>query len=410
MAADIILALQTDSSGYIPLPSDTVASSLLNSISGFPKKPVNSKITDWLNNPECPYLWIRGNAGSGKTVLMAELYHHLIQSSGSQSQPGTMANQTSITGFFFNGRLQGQKTANDMLRSVLYHIFIERGDLVNLLIRDGDIIGTDFLGSPLSWATLSSVFEKTVEVASDTRFILFLDALDECGPETEHDSNYLYRVCRFISRRRPLRNLKICFSSRPSNVFFAEFSEVVQLRMEDLNSSDIVRGVEQRLLLTGGFSEVTLQQMNHFSSSDIVKYVEQRLANGEVNQGLVEDVIRLSWGVMLQTAPTVDKLIQHLKDDLDFNDQIVRAPEFLETLYEPTFASAAMAVILKAVCQGKNSADFDQCPETQDTSMQGMKTLPSTTLASAASLLLLPSRLPHGSFIATALAFPFRDA
>ncbi|KID83800.1 Ankyrin [Metarhizium guizhouense ARSEF 977] len=346
---DIILALQTDSSDYIPLPSDTVASSLLNSISGFPKKPVNSKITEWLNNDECPYLWIRGNAGSGKTVLMAELYHHLIQSSGAQSQPGTMANQTSITGFFFNGRLQGQKTANDMLRSVLYHIFIERSDLVNLLIRDGDIIGTDFLGSHLSWATLSSVFEKTVEVASDTRFILFLDALDECGPETENDSNYLYRVS----------DLQSC--SSPS----AEFSEVAQLRMEDLNSSDIVRGVEQRLLLTGGFSEVTLQRMNHFSSSDIVKYVEQRLANGEVNQGLVEDVIRLSWGVMLQTAPTVDKLIQHLKDDLDFNDQIVRAPEFLETLYErmlddiPSHYKKEAARILRIVAIAPFQLDID---------------------------------------------------
>ncbi|EXU96362.1 hypothetical protein X797_010479 [Metarhizium robertsii] len=334
MAADIILALQKDSSGYLPLPSDTVASSLLNSISGFLKKPVNSKITDWLDDPECPYLWIRGNTGSGKTVLMAELYHHLIQSSGAQSQPGTMANQTSITGFFFNGRLQGQRTANDMLRSVLYHIFIKRGDLVNLLIRDGDIVGTDFLGSSLSWATLSSVFEKTVEVASDTRFILFLDALDECGPETEHDSNYLYRVCRFISRRRPLRNLKICFSSRPSSVFFSEFSEVAQLRMEDLNGSDIFRDVEQRLLLTGGFGEVTPQQMDHFSSSDIVKYVEQRLANGEVNPGLVEDVTYLSWGAILQRALTVHNLIQRLKDDLDFNHQIVRTPELLETLYE----------------------------------------------------------------------------
>ncbi|KID72302.1 Ankyrin, partial [Metarhizium brunneum ARSEF 3297] len=362
---DIIFALQKDSSGYILLPSDTVASSLLNSISGFPKKPVNSKIIDWLNDPECPYLWIRGNTGSGKTVLMAELYHHLIQASGARSQPGTMANQTSITGFCFNGRLQGQKTASDMLRSVLHHICIERGDVVNLLIRDGDIVGTDFLGSSLSWVTLSSVFEKTVEVASDSRFILIIDALDECGPKTEHDSNYLYRVCRFISRRRPLRNLKICFSSRPSSVFFSEFSEVAQLRMEDLNSSDVVRDVEQRLLLTGGFSEVTLQQMDHFRSSDIVKYVEKRLANGEVNQGLVEDVIRLCWGVMLQTAPTVDKLIQHLKDDLDFNDQIVHAPEFLETLYErmlddiPSHYKKEAARILRIVAIAPFQLDID---------------------------------------------------
>ncbi|KAK8925550.1 Ankyrin-3 [Metarhizium anisopliae] len=174
----------------------------------------------------------------------------------------------------------------------------------------------------------------TVEVASDTRFILILDALDECGPETEHDSNYLDRVCRFISRRRPLRNLKICFSSRPSSVLFSEFSEVAQLRMEDLNSSDIVRDVEQPLLLTGGFGEVTPQQMDHFSSSDIVKYVEQRLANGEVNPGLAEDVTYLSWGAILQRALTVHNLIQRLKDDLDFNHQIVRTPELLETLYE----------------------------------------------------------------------------
>ncbi|KAG8425943.1 hypothetical protein J3459_008637 [Metarhizium acridum] len=94
-----------------------------------------------------------------------------------------MAGQTVIAAFFFNIPLQGQKTVNYMLRSAFCRILMKRGDLVNLFMREAFIYGTYLLESPLSWPTLKSAFEGAVQVAPDTKFILLLDALDECMPE-----------------------------------------------------------------------------------------------------------------------------------------------------------------------------------------------------------------------------------
>ncbi|KAI1418901.1 hypothetical protein F5Y12DRAFT_371832 [Xylaria sp. FL1777] len=308
---DVSIVPKRSPATYVPDISKTVNSWLLKHLeqdsnvdAGEPRA-----LKEWRYEPENRGLWVLGNAGTGKTVLMAQIFNQLRKSS---------RRYQTVAAFFFSGRLPGQRTAVDMLRSILLQILRAREDLVDIVRYESEYRNV-LVDLSLPWPILISIYHKTIRIAldlaSDSEFIFLLDAPDECDSSDGEGSSSSAEVCLFIQDCLNHKSIKVCFASRPQNEFFMEFDDrVPRLRIEDFNRNDITQYVERRLAETGG------------SRGKISK----------TSEALGMDVIQRSQGVMLWVTLTVESLVQGLKNgdtDEQLNRRTQGTPIVLEELY-----------------------------------------------------------------------------
>lgn len=271
------------------------------------------RFSEWLKSPSSRTFWITGKPGSGKSTLMKYIHQHPRTRELLQEWAGShrlvIANH-----FFWVSGDQLQRRQTGLLRSLLFQVLRECPHLIS------NVCETRWNEDELTWdepwnlRTLSSCFERLAnDVALDTKICLLIDGLDEY----DGDHRELVRLLRNLMRSPRSQLFKLCVSSRPWNVFEAEYGGLQEkLNVHDLTLNDILSYIDCNLNEDEYLCEMFTA--DHRRGSELIHMITKKA------QGVflwVYYVVRL----LLKTAmdcPTMSDLVKMVDDYPDELDPL----------------------------------------------------------------------------------------
>lgn len=131
----------------------------------------NSSFQQWHNDPQSRLLWIKGDPGKGKTMLLCGIVNELQK---------TVARNASVSYFFCQATDSRINSATAVLRALLYLLVTQQPALTAHVRKRYDQAGKAVFEDANAWVALTEIFADVLRDSSlDTTYIL-VDALDEC--------------------------------------------------------------------------------------------------------------------------------------------------------------------------------------------------------------------------------------
>jgi len=131
----------------------------------------NSDFQQWRDNPQSRLLWIKGDPGKGKTMLLCGIVDELKKS----------AAETSLLSYFFCQATDSRiNNATAVLRGLLYLLVDQQPSLVSYIRKKHDHAGKTLFKDANAWVALSEIFTDILEDPSLNSTYFIIDALDEC--------------------------------------------------------------------------------------------------------------------------------------------------------------------------------------------------------------------------------------
>ena len=265
----------------------------------------DSGFVRWLRSSHDIY-WVTGKPGSGKSTLMKylceqEQVRRNLQA-WTQDKPLIIANF-----FFWHSGTAIQKSQHGLFQTLLYNIFRQCPNLIAELVPDRCPTGESWTRDQLMKVFLS----LRDRPPNNTRFCIFIDGLDEY----EGDHREVIRIINDMAQS----GIKICFSSRPWNVFEEAYADNAgfKLHVHDHTSHDIANFVNEQF----GQDERFLR-LRHINSG---------------YQDLVDEIISRANGVFLWVFLVVRSLSRGLTNEdtiEDFQRRLRAIPTDLKTYFK----------------------------------------------------------------------------
>src|ERR1700723_1862639 len=137
----------------------------------------NSEFQRWREDKKSQLLWIKGDAGKGKTMLMIGIIDELQLQ---VARPGKSSATEVLSYFLCQGTDSRLNTATAILRSIIYLLASEQPFLISHLRKKYDHAGRKLFEDSSAFYCLSDIFRQMVQDPKLTAAYLVVDALDEC--------------------------------------------------------------------------------------------------------------------------------------------------------------------------------------------------------------------------------------
>ncbi|KAL5085552.1 hypothetical protein Trisim1_012506 [Trichoderma cf. simile WF8] len=134
----------------------------------------------WLNDPQCRLLWIKGDPGKGKTMLLCGIINELEKFAAYR-----------LSYFFCQATETGLRSATAVLRGLIYSLVIQQPSLLSHVREKYDRAGKQLFEDRNAWTALSKILKSILDDPSLKDVVLLIDALDEC---TEGLLNLLHLI------------------------------------------------------------------------------------------------------------------------------------------------------------------------------------------------------------------------
>lgn len=162
--------------------------------------------TNWDDSgSDCPprrLLWIKGDAGTGKTMLMIGLTRQLSHQSSALAP--------ALSFFFCQGTDTALNNATAIIRSLIWLLLLQQPRLISHLLQKHKVSGADLFTGRNAWFALSEAFQNMVKDPGLLPVYFAVDALDECEEGSSH-------LIRLISTSLSLsEKVRWLVSSRPT--------------------------------------------------------------------------------------------------------------------------------------------------------------------------------------------------
>ncbi|KAJ5223161.1 uncharacterized protein N7469_009401 [Penicillium citrinum] len=210
----------------------------------------------WRNARCGQLLWIKGDPGKGKTMLICGIIDELSK----------MANDANISFFFCQAANSRINNAAAVLRGLIYMLVQQQPSLITH-IRDGFFEGEN------AWYALLRAFTKILEDPHLKRTYLIVDALDECTEDLD-------RLLKLLSQKSSARShVKWVVTSRNWPSIEKDLNDTTQMKLRlELNADTLSAAV-------GSFIEHKLNELakkNRYSTEirDVVQHHLKSNANG----------------------------------------------------------------------------------------------------------------------------------
>ncbi|KAG9499312.1 hypothetical protein J7337_010132 [Fusarium musae] len=140
----------------------------------------NDNFLQWRGDPEQHLLWVRGDPGKGKTMLLAGLITELEEVS-----------DDGVFYFFCQATQPLLRTASYVLRGLIWSIVCKRPTLISYVRKEYDQAGKSVFSNHNAWQALSRILTAILEDRASADFIIIVDALDECTEGREKLIGYI---------------------------------------------------------------------------------------------------------------------------------------------------------------------------------------------------------------------------
>ncbi|KAJ5206563.1 hypothetical protein N7472_003011 [Penicillium cf. griseofulvum] len=270
---------------------------------------------DWEDPTSPSLLWISGQAGTGKTMLMVGV----VQDIKKRRLVSLVA--PDISYFFCQGTNEQLGNASAALRSLLWLLLLQQPQLISHVRKEYETSGQKLFEDSLALKAMGRILEAMLEDHALDRVFLLIDALDECDEKTRQQLldtvlSTTRRPSRFkwLISSRPLREIEIKMTriGKPiKHLKLDEYSlerpiqsyidyKVLQLRSKEEYGSDHLNDLasEMRQRASNTFLWVALvckelSRTEDYLWSDIIETVPKQLT--ELYNYLLERIENLEW-------------------------------------------------------------------------------------------------------------------
>ena len=165
---------------------------------------------DWWSNQGASFLWIHGDPGKGKTMIMMALIEEILQRLKSNPENGLLSY------FFCQNTAQESRTALSVLRGLIYQLITQRRTLVRHLRKRYDDAGSQLFEGPNALYAMLEVLLNMLRDPDIPPIYFLVDALDECDAD-------IHEMLEWILWNESVLSQKIHWLTTSRNEpFFAE--------------------------------------------------------------------------------------------------------------------------------------------------------------------------------------------
>jgi hypothetical protein len=136
----------------------------------------NPNFLYWRNDPQSRLLWIKGDPGKGKTMLLCGIINELNKST---------AKSTLFSYFFTQATDSRINSATAVLRGLLFMLVNQQPALISHLRMKYDETGKALFEDANAWVVLCEIFTDILQDSTLDNVYFFIDALDECVNDLE---------------------------------------------------------------------------------------------------------------------------------------------------------------------------------------------------------------------------------
>ncbi|KAJ4859813.1 NACHT domain-containing protein [Trichoderma breve] len=166
----------------------------------------NNTFNRWRYDDKNTLLWIKGDPGKGKTMLLSAIIDELTPST-KLAKPIDRANKKFLSYFFCQGTDSRINNATVVLRGLIYLIIIQEPSLISYVLERYNHAGKDLFLDANAWVALSEILQNILRDQKVRDIVFVVDALDEC--ETDSD-----KLLDLITRYTSLPHVRWLVSSR----------------------------------------------------------------------------------------------------------------------------------------------------------------------------------------------------
>jgi hypothetical protein len=190
----------------------------------------NSDFRQWRSTQQNILLWVKGDPGKGKTMLLCGIIDELEQSEA----------QRCLLSYFFCQATDARiNNATAVLRGLIYMLVRQQPSLASYVRKKYDQIGKKVFEDANAWFALTEIFINILEDPSLSVTYLIIDALDECVEDLPRLLHFIREQSAAISRQ------KWIVSSRNSLQIEQQLKAQHQTRLSlELNTQSVLKAVQ----------------------------------------------------------------------------------------------------------------------------------------------------------------------
>jgi hypothetical protein len=191
----------------------------------------NTTFQQWQRDPNSRLLWVKGDPGKGKTMLLCGIVDEL-----QSSMP-----KTALLSYFFCQATDSRiDNATAVLRGLLYMLVKQQPSLIFHVRERHDHAGKALFEGPNAWVALTEIFVDVLRDPNLSTTYLIIDALDECAKDRK-------KLLEFVAQQSSTSDrVKWIVSSRNWSEIEAQLERAghkVKLSLE-LNAKSVAAAVD----------------------------------------------------------------------------------------------------------------------------------------------------------------------
>ncbi|KAF3403781.1 hypothetical protein F1880_010217 [Penicillium rolfsii] len=167
----------------------------------------NPDFQRWRNEDQSRLLWIKGDPGKGKTMLLIGIVDELERQLAQLKQTERSSAATVLLYFFCQGNDSNLNNATAVLRGLIYLFAVQQPSLASTLREEYEHSSTKLYDDTNTFFALSKILMGMLRHSTLERTYIIIDALDEC--ETG-----LQQLLRFVVESTSASRVKWIVSSR----------------------------------------------------------------------------------------------------------------------------------------------------------------------------------------------------
>jgi hypothetical protein len=225
----------------------------------------NTAFQQWRQEPDSRLLWVKGDPGKGKTMLLCSLINEL---------QSLMPQRALLSYFFCQGTDARINSATAVLQGLLYMLVTQQPSLTSHIRKKHDHAGKALFEDTNAWVALSEIFTSIMQDRGLKTTYLVVDALDKCVVNLPKLLDLI--VCTSTLSPR----VKWLVSSRNDHYIEEKFKSVTD---EAKLSLELKQNAEQVARAVDAYIDYKLSCLESLREADLQKQVRDELhrkANG----------------------------------------------------------------------------------------------------------------------------------
>ncbi|KAF6783764.1 vegetative incompatibility protein het-e-1 [Colletotrichum musicola] len=191
----------------------------------------NSEFCHWRDDQDQRLLWVKGNPGKGKTMLLCGIIDEL---------EATRPQGKLLSYFFCQATDERLNTATAVLRGLIFMLLEQEPSLVSH-VKKYDQAGKELFQDVNAWQAMSEIFTNMLHNSKLQGVYLLIDALDECSTD-------LKQLLHLIAETSRSTSAKWLVSSRNWLQIKEQLRTVAQRLSLEVNASSVSTAVDSYIM------------------------------------------------------------------------------------------------------------------------------------------------------------------